>query len=508
MRRLRTCLGVCLLLTGTAVAQQPAFEPVYGGTEAFPLAPRNALVIGVANAGADAGFLTLANPVNDATEVAKMLRDLRFSVIAPHENYPPDQMTRQNIKRALYDFALTLKSVGGVGLVYFSGHGIQRNGQMYLAPYGTFVRYDRDLDEEMVPERLFFDAFKYAGNNLNILIIDACRNNPWNNPLESFGNPVWAPGEPPEMPGVIQAHATLSGAKALDGNNLSPYATAFVRSLVVSDRHLGDFFNEGVATTLLGIVQDAQVPSVNLAGARDFVFHPTIVTFNREFETYDGAISTGNRALLQQLVTKYAGGYFSRAAKTALDNAPLAPVREAQAVNVRPAMTARIHDQDSIASSVLGVKRRDELLQVVPKVSSDGSKRASVPPSQRTDRAEVMRSELRPAPVSVTTIRMQFAQGPMAGVDVLTPDASRDLKTLADVAVRSGGDIEVVAYAPKSAGPNAFVDAVVLAREAVVLRSLKEAGFNAAQAALVVKQTDDPTLGGSIEVSHRRTGQP
>ena len=65
----------------------------------------------------------------------------------------PASLTCQNVKAAIYDFAEKLKFKGGVGLVYFAGHGVERDGNLYLVPYDAFLKYERDFYEELIPMR-------------------------------------------------------------------------------------------------------------------------------------------------------------------------------------------------------------------------------------------------------------------------------------------------------------------------------------------------------------------
>src|SRR5215472_4350985 len=85
---------------------------------------RTALVIG----NSAYSFSTLANPANDATDVAAMLRQSGFDVTL---NTDADQRSMQNSVRM---FSSALKQKGGVGLFYFAGHGMQVNGENYILP--------------------------------------------------------------------------------------------------------------------------------------------------------------------------------------------------------------------------------------------------------------------------------------------------------------------------------------------------------------------------------------
>lgn len=131
---------------------------------------RIALVIG--NAKYQRGG-RLFNTVNDSADMRIALQELGFTVIGG------DDLTSDQMKKVIKDFGREL-SQGGIGLFYFSGHGIQANGRNYLIPV--------DAPEMLREETLEFDAVDVnrvlsemaaARNGFNIVILDACRNNPF-----------------------------------------------------------------------------------------------------------------------------------------------------------------------------------------------------------------------------------------------------------------------------------------------------------------------------------------
>src|SRR5712675_2175087 len=120
---------LCALLfafsAGLGMMDEAAGEQIYLGSTEYHLAARNALVVGVSSLKDGNGFAKLKNPEKDAAAVTAALRKIGFAVMSLNEVYKPEELTRQNIKIALYDFARILQSVGGVGLIYFSGHGVE-----------------------------------------------------------------------------------------------------------------------------------------------------------------------------------------------------------------------------------------------------------------------------------------------------------------------------------------------------------------------------------------------
>ena len=192
-----TILFLSLVLLWAA----PAFaQPTKGvaRTEAEPSAgaePRTALVIG------NARYATapLRNPVNDARSMAGALRGLGFDVTLLED------VSQTQMKRAIDRFGKKLRD-GGVGLFYFSGHGMQVNGRNYRIPVNANVEAEEDVEYESVDAGRVLAKMESARNGMNLVILDACRNNPL---ARSFRN-------------AAQGLATLN---APSGNFIS-YATA------------------------------------------------------------------------------------------------------------------------------------------------------------------------------------------------------------------------------------------------------------------------------------------
>ncbi|OQY44803.1 MAG: hypothetical protein B6242_11855 [Anaerolineaceae bacterium 4572_78] len=123
---------------------------------------------------------TLKHPVNDATEMAKVLREIGFKVISPKFNLNYQQINFFTLK-----FAECLKSLkNSVGLFYFSGHGTQitegRKKKNYLLPIDNANILDsRNVKQKAFPVQVLLDRLENAGNDVNIIILDTSRDNPY-----------------------------------------------------------------------------------------------------------------------------------------------------------------------------------------------------------------------------------------------------------------------------------------------------------------------------------------
>ncbi len=221
--------------------------------------PRTALVIG----NAAYPFGELANPVNDATVMAAALREAGFEV-SLKTNVDNDQM-----KRALSDFGATLKTKGGVGLFYFAGHGVQLKGENYLVPISKSIAGESDLVGKSVTATEAVDAMAAGHTALNIVVLDACRNNPFNEAGTKGLSRIDSNAR------LFVSYSTSPGAVALDGSGRnSPYTKFLSQAINTGALSLENTFKQ----TLKGVYQEThgqQTPWISSTFFGDFVFHPT-----------------------------------------------------------------------------------------------------------------------------------------------------------------------------------------------------------------------------------------
>lgn len=460
-----TCLWWCGL---AAAAQAPSF---YEGTAQYPLPARNALVIPVSSVQEDGGFQSLVNPLNDAVAVTKALREAGFSVIALHEDRKPAQINRQIIKRALYEFAVTLRVLKGTGLVYFAGHGIARNGRLHLPGYDSYIRFDRDLFEELIPEELFYDTFAYAGNRINILVVDACRDYPLKETLDSFGKPP-AAGPLVVPTGLVRFASTLQGHKAANGRNLSPFAAAFVDALKYPDEGL-QRFKDRIEDHMVENGFDGQQPdSLIPPQFRQMVLRPTQATFNREQITFEEGKKTGDRKKLVELVNKPLGGFFARAAQQYLDSADLAPA--APQVTVALRQSAELRDGPAPRSQIVAYAPAGQRFEVMgAAVSANGRQWLPVALSTTSERVYVDAASTAIPATSRSVVPLTFKASDTPGVDALTDDALAQLKAAVERASRRIVRAEIIGVVRDGDGKSDPTPSSRLsARQAVVARAL------------------------------------
>ncbi|MBK7473641.1 MAG: caspase family protein [Betaproteobacteria bacterium] len=191
-------LAMCLLLllATPSIMAQP-------GTSSSTLEPRAALVIGNSAYAAS----PLKNPTNDATDVANALREFGFRVVLMTD---ADQHA---MRQALREFGRELKR-GGIGLFYFAGHGVQSKGRNFLVPVGVNIESEAELEDQAVDANLVLGYMEDAANRVNIVILDACRNNPF---ARSFRSASRGLAQMDAARGSFLAFATAPGSVASDG---------------------------------------------------------------------------------------------------------------------------------------------------------------------------------------------------------------------------------------------------------------------------------------------------
>ena len=229
-----------LLLSDKPRPTTPVPPPPFSVPTSSASQKRLALLIGNSNYAGD-NFLT--NPVNDAKALAKVLKEqLNFEVIEK------TNLNRREMKDAITQFSEQLDRNQGVGLFYYSGHGLQYDGKNHLIPIGVkdSLKSANDLMEgtETVTVNYVLNAMKLAANEVNILILDACRNPPrfvksW------YKGEMIDPGMVKQSntpSGTLIAYAAASGkvAESGEGEDNSPYVKSLMKWLPTPNLSITD----------------------------------------------------------------------------------------------------------------------------------------------------------------------------------------------------------------------------------------------------------------------------
>jgi len=232
------------------------------GAQAAREEPRIALVMG----NSAYRETPLRNPVNDARAMARTLRELGFTVLT-HEN-----ASKRTMEGAIVEFGRRLAE-GGVGFFYYAGHGLQVRGRNFLVPV------DADIDSEAttriaaVDVDLLLEQMAEAKNRVNVVILDACRNNPFERRLRGASRGLAAVDA---ARGTLVAYATAPGSVAADGEGANGlYTEELLQALRVPNLKVEEVFKRvriGVTERSKG----AQTPWESSSLTGDLVVNVTV----------------------------------------------------------------------------------------------------------------------------------------------------------------------------------------------------------------------------------------
>jgi carboxyl-terminal processing protease len=229
--------------------------------------PRVALVIGNSNYGAGIG--KLPNPANDARLITAALQKTGFTVITVID---ADQ---KRMKRAIADFGEKLTDAGpkATGLFYYAGHGIQVKGLNYLIPVDAQIEKEADVSIESLTADDVMEQMEFASNAVNIIILDACRNNPVARSMRSASRGL-APMQSDSVRGTFIAYSTAPGSTAADGNGAnSPYSLALAKSIVQPGLGIEEIFRD-VRGQVMAATEEKQIPWDSSSLTAPFYFSP------------------------------------------------------------------------------------------------------------------------------------------------------------------------------------------------------------------------------------------
>jgi hypothetical protein len=220
---------------------------------------RVALVIGNA-AYQSAG--TLDNPVNDARDMAGALRRLGFDVLTLENG------TKPQMERAIEQFSGKL-GPDAVSLFYYAGHGLQVNGHNFLVPVDARIASEQTVRLETVDLDAVLDQMSAARSRVNLVILDACRNNPFEKRFRGVSGGLASIDAPT---GTLIAYATAPGRVAADGRGRNALYTSYLlRTLGEPGLKVEDVFKR-VRVGVTEASGGAQTPWESSSLTGDFYF--------------------------------------------------------------------------------------------------------------------------------------------------------------------------------------------------------------------------------------------
>ncbi len=253
----------------------------------------------------------LKNPSSDAKMLAKQLKKLGFQVdLKINKNH-------EDMLQAILNFGTKLSANKGIGFFFYAGHGIQSKGHNYLIPVGSRIQRENRLRFDAIDVEEILSEMENAGNPLNILVLDACRDNPLTRSSRSGKRGMVRLENVPKD--VLIAYSTAPGEVAEDGNsNHSPYATALVNTLKQKNLSLEQVF-KNTAKQVRQNTRNKQIPWTSGSVITDFYFNgnePRRHFNNNKEDYYWASVSKADQCnMYQAYLADYPRGNYQRLAK-------------------------------------------------------------------------------------------------------------------------------------------------------------------------------------------------
>ncbi|MFK5984947.1 MAG: SUMF1/EgtB/PvdO family nonheme iron enzyme [Pseudomonadota bacterium] len=221
----------------------------------------------------------LRNPVNDAKDIAAALEELGFEVVLGTD------LNREQINQKVSEFSPMLKKAD-IGFFYFAGHGFQYNGENYLVPVAFNINSENDIPHEALSTGRILKKMDLAGNAVNIVVLDACRNNPYADSYQSANRSLSISSRSRGLSragkkgltrldgpsGSFIAYATAPGNVAADGTGKNGLYTQYLLKYMLQS---GMVIERVFKKVRIGVMKDTagnQVPWENSSLLGDFYF--------------------------------------------------------------------------------------------------------------------------------------------------------------------------------------------------------------------------------------------
>jgi len=281
-------------------------------------APKLALVLG--NSGYK-DVPALKNPANDARDMGAALKAAGFDVVTRLD------AGREAMVAAIGDYVREMERRKAVGLFYFAGHGVQLDWRNYMLPVDAVIDRIEDIPKQCVDIAQLIEGLTRASNPMNVIILDACRENPFGKakvPAQKGLSQMDAPMN------TILAYATSPGNVASDGEGSNGlYTEHLLREMKVAEAKIEDVFKRvrlGVRRKTSG----SQIPWESTSLEEDFWFLPPRELkalsdaekerqFNEELAAWEKAAGSRTPAPLEDYLRRWPSGRFSELAQLELD---------------------------------------------------------------------------------------------------------------------------------------------------------------------------------------------
>ncbi|MEI7430108.1 MAG: caspase family protein [Betaproteobacteria bacterium] len=398
------------LATPVLAAKTPDFQPSPNTTTGH----RIALVIGN-GAYQSKEIPKLGNPPNDAEDVASALKKFGFEVLA-YKN-----LTRRAMKDAIAEFGRRAGNAEAA-LFYYAGHGVQIRNQNFLIPVDASVRSEADIMDEGININLPLDEMEIAKSRVNIVLLDACRDNPVTGKFRSAGGRGLAAPGGSTPKGTIIVYATDPGNTASDGEGRNGTFTAGLLAAFKGR----DLSLDGVLTATSEQVEKAskgtQTPYINgpQLVKKNFYFAVSVNPGDQEIERvfWESIKGSQNAADFEAYLKKYPKGDF----RSLAENRLRALQRSSATATSTPAATALpLTPQVPAAKSVPSVSTAPASIDMQGGVSEDSKSNMPRQPNIAINQKSTSKSS------SAKASAVTFSFGENTDPDLITPDGNFSL---------------------------------------------------------------------------------
>jgi uncharacterized caspase-like protein len=228
---------------------------------------RVALVIGQSNYRA---VVALPNPANDARAMSQLLGNAGFEVTDAAD------LSQNELREKVGDFAAKVAAKGPdtVALVFYAGHGLQIDGENFLVPVDVDPKRETDIPLQAIRLNDVLNTLTSVPSKTRILLLDACRNNPFPAINRSAGHGLAIVDAKTGAPGTFMSFSTSPGAEAEDGSGAdSPYTTALLSAAKEPGLSIEDTFKR-VRVSVNKATEGRQTPWDSSSLTDDFRFFP------------------------------------------------------------------------------------------------------------------------------------------------------------------------------------------------------------------------------------------
>jgi uncharacterized caspase-like protein len=304
----------------------------------------------------------LPNTINDARAMTDVLGRLGFKVITRLN------ATQREMQLAIVEFGEEIEK-GGVGLFYYAGHAVQMRGKNFMIPIGAAISVEDHVEPESVDLNKVIGRMAGARNKLNIVILDACRDNPFGSTFQFYSEGLAQARAPA---GTYIAYAAAPGEVAADGTGVNSFYTgALAKILPAQGVPIEETFKQ-VRASVIKETKGLQVPWTASSITEDFSFNPALPkaaektekgaskAVDREVVFWQSIFSSARPEDFEAYLEQFPAGNFASLARNRLAELRSHKAKESSAAN-KPA----------VAETKLRAGTDAELLDVIDRAMAD-----------------------------------------------------------------------------------------------------------------------------------------